>query len=42
MKTLRHLMWYALALTALILTTAAYMHPDMAVAAWGVLGLCFS
>jgi hypothetical protein len=39
MKTLA---WYAIALTALGLTAAAYLRPDMVVAAWGVIGLCFS
>jgi hypothetical protein len=39
MKTLA---WYAIALAALGLTAAAYLRPDMVVAAWGVIGLCFS
>ncbi len=39
MKTLA---WYALAIAALGLTAAAYLRPDMLIAAWGVIGLCFS
>ncbi len=42
MKTLRPLIGYTVAIVALALTAAAYMRPDMVVAAWGVLGLCFS
>jgi hypothetical protein len=39
MKTV---VWYALAFAALGLTAGAYLRPDMIVAAWGVLSLCFS
>jgi hypothetical protein len=34
--------WYTLAATALGLTAAAYVRPDMLIAVWGVIGLCFS
>jgi hypothetical protein len=34
--------WYALAIAALGFTAAAYVRPDMLIAAWGVMGLCFS
>lgn len=39
MKTLA---WYTLAIAALGLTAAAYLRPDMVIAAWSVIGLCFS
>jgi hypothetical protein len=39
MKTI---VWYAIAIAAMVLTAAAYLRPDMVVAAWGVIGLCFS
>ncbi len=39
MKTLA---WYALATALLGLTAAAYLRADMLIAAWGVIGLCFS
>lgn len=42
MKNLGSLAWYALAALALGLTAAAYLNPDMLVAAWGVLSLCVS
>jgi hypothetical protein len=34
--------YYTLAALALGIVSLAYLRPDMAVAAWGVLGLCFS
>jgi hypothetical protein len=33
---------YGLAAAALALTAVSYMRPDMLLAAWGVIGLCFS
>jgi hypothetical protein len=42
MKALKPTVWYAIACAALLATAAAYLRPDMAAAAWGVLGLCFS
>jgi hypothetical protein len=39
MKTLA---LYAIAVAALGTTAATYLRPDMVVAAWGVIGLCFS
>ena len=39
---MKALAWYTLAFLALGLTAGAYLHPDMALAAWGVIGLCFS
>jgi hypothetical protein len=39
---MKSLGWHALALVALGLTAGAYLRPDMVLAAWGVLSLCFS
>jgi hypothetical protein len=42
MKNLKPFAWYTVAIAALGLTAAAYLRPDMILAAWGVIGLCFS